>query len=152
VSVAERRLAYNSSMPNWKTFSAIAGAIILAWLVSLLYVRSGYSVDRTELETTRLRLQLVEARAQLLDARVSLYLVNFGDASGHLTFAKAALAPARATLVGRGQTELVAKLDQAIATIGTAQNQASRLSQDANSRAGEAARLLNEVIQAAPAR
>jgi hypothetical protein len=141
-------LAYNLGMPNWKSFSAIAMAIVLAWLVAFLYGRSGGSVDRAELVATRLRLQLVEARAQTLDARVSLYLVNFGDAGRHLAFARSALTSARVTLVSRGQSELVSKVDQAVKELNTAQDQASRLNQDANSRAGEAARLLNDIIQA----
>ena len=135
-------------MPSLKAIASIVAAVALAALVSFLYGRAGTSVDRDALASTQLRLHLVEGRAQVLDARVSLYLVNFGDAGRHLAFAKSALAPARATLVERGQTDLVAKLDQAIKEIDAAQGQASSLSQDANSRAGEAARLLNEIIQA----
>ena len=135
-------------MPKLKAIASIVAAMALAAFASFLYGRSGASVDRDALASTHLRLQLVEARAQVLDGRLSLYLVNFGDAGRHFAFGKSALAPARATLVERGQTDLVAKLDQSIKEIDAAQAQASSLSQDANSRAGEAARLLNEIIQA----
>jgi hypothetical protein len=135
-------------MPNIKVLASIVAAVAVAALVSFFYGRSGASVDREVLEATRLRLQLVEARAQVLDGRVSLYLVNFGDASRHFAFAKGPLASARATLVAQGRNELAATLDGAAKEIDGAQDFATRLSQDANSRAAEAARLLNDVLQA----
>ena len=134
-------------MPNIKALASIVAAVALAALVSFFYGRSGASGDREALEATRLRLQIVEARAQVLDGRVSLYLVNFGDAGRHFAFAKGPLAPARATLVARGRNELAATLDSASKQLDGAQELASRLNQDANSRAAEAARLLNEVLQ-----
>jgi hypothetical protein len=129
-------------------FGAIALAVLVAGLLGLGYGRSTTSVARDELEATRLRLQLVEARAQVLDARVSLYLVNFGDAGRHLAYAKTALGPARASLTGARRPEVASTLDRAVKEIDAAQEQASRLNQDANSRAAEAARLLDQVIQA----
>jgi hypothetical protein len=135
-------------MPNIKVLASIVAAVAVAALLSFFYGRSGVSVDREALEATRLRLQLVEARAQVLDGRVSLYLVNFGDASRHFAFAKGQIAPARATLTARGQGELAATLDRAAKEIDRAQELATRLSQDANSRAAEAARMLNDVLQA----
>ena len=144
---ASARLAYNRAMPNIKTLASIVAAVAVAALVSFFYGRSGASVDREVLEATRLRLLLVEARAQVLDGRVSLYLVNFGDAGRHFAFAKGPLAPARATLVARGRNELATTLDAASKEIDAAQEHASKLSQDANSRAAEAARLLNDVLQ-----
>jgi hypothetical protein len=135
-------------MPNIKALASIVAVVVLAALVSFFYGRSGASVDREALEAARLRLQLVEARAQVLDGRVSLYLVNFGDASRHFAFAKGPLAPARATLAARGRNELAATLDRAGKEIDGAQDLATRLNQDANSRAAEAARLLNDVLQA----
>lgn len=135
-------------MANVKVIASIVAALAVAALISFLYGRSGGAADREALEAARLRLQLVEARAQTLDGRVSLYLVNFGDASRHFAFAKGPIAPARAALVERGQTELVAKLDQVSRELDSAQELATKLSQDANSRAAEAARLLNDVLQA----
>jgi hypothetical protein len=135
-------------MTKVQTYGGVALGILLAGLLGIGYGRSSTSVARSELEAARLRLQLVEARAQILDARVSLYLVNFGDASRHLAVARTGLGSAGARLTGAQQPELAAKVDRAIAEINAAQDHASRLSQDANSRAGEAARLLDEVLQA----
>jgi hypothetical protein len=134
-------------MPSVKVLASIVAAVALAALASFFYGRSGAAVDQDLLAGVQLRLQLVEARAQVLDGRVSLYLVNFGDASRHFAFAKGPLAPARVALEARRRSELVAKLDQASKELDAAQDLATRLSQDANSRAGEAARLLNDVIQ-----
>jgi hypothetical protein len=137
-------------MARVKVIAAVAAAVSLVALLAFFYGRSGASVDQAVLANAQLRLQLVEARAQVLDGRVSVYLVNFGDAGRHFAFAKGPLSAARATLSGRSQTALVGQLDQAAKEIDAAQELASRLSQDANSRAAEAARLLNDVIQALP--
>jgi hypothetical protein len=134
-------------MSKLQTYGGVALAILVTGLIGFIYGRYTTAVARSELETASLRLQLVEARSQVLDARVSLYLVNFGDASRHLAFARTPLSSAKATLADRSRDELAAKIDQAVVQIGAAQEQAARLNQDANSRAGEAARLLAEVIQ-----
>lgn len=135
-------------MPKIKAIASIAAAVALAALVSFFYGKSGASADREAVVAARLRLQLVEARAQVLDGRVSLYLVNFGDAGRHFAFAKGPLPAARATLSGQGRQDLVDTLDRVGKELDGAQDLASRLSQDANSRAAEAARLLNDVLQA----
>lgn len=134
-------------MPNIKVAASIAGTIVLVALASFFYGRSGASADREAVVAARLRLQLVESRAQVLDGRVSLYLVNFGDAGRHFAFAKGPLTSARATLAARGRNDLAETLDRANKELDSAQQLASRLSQDANSRAAEAARLLNDVLQ-----
>jgi hypothetical protein len=135
-------------MSRLKAIAAIVAAVAVTGLAGYIYGRSVTSVDRAELDRLRLRLHLVEARAQVLDARVSLYLVNFGEAGRHFAFARSAAKPARDLLSSRGAADLVGPLDRSLAEIAAAQDLASRLSQDANSRAGEAARLLNDVIQA----
>jgi hypothetical protein len=138
-------------MTRVQTFGAVVLAVVVAGLVGFLYGRSGGSEDRTQLAAIRLRLQLAEARVQVLDARVGLYLVNFGEATGHLAAAKNLATGARERLAADRRADLTAKLDQAVAHLDAAHEQASRLNQDANSRAGEAARLLNDVLQALPA-
>ena len=52
---------------------------------------SGRFTLQTALDEARERLDIAEARGHLLDARVSLYNVNFGDASRHFEEAKAPL-------------------------------------------------------------
>jgi len=126
----------------------VALAVVLAAGLGWLYGWSGGRSARTELEGTRLRISLLQARVQILDARVSIYSVNFGDASRNLEYSKPSLTTARGLLENAGRRDLVDKIDAALRSTQEAQQLASKLSQDANGRAGEAASLLNEVIQA----
>ena len=135
-------------MTKWKLAGIVILALVVTALASYLYGRSGTSALRTELATTRQRLQLAEARGQILDARVAIYLVNFGQASQHLTYARPGLAAARSALADSRQTELAAKLESAEKELAAARELAAKLSQDANARAGEAARLVGDVMQA----
>jgi hypothetical protein len=91
---------------------------------------------------------LLEARTQILDARINIYSVNFGDASRNLEYAKGPMRTARELLDRAGKRELAAKLEAAAVQATEAQQLASKLSQDANGRAGEASRLVYEVLQA----
>jgi hypothetical protein len=126
----------------------VALAIVLAAAVGWLYGWSGGRSAATALESTKLRTSLLQARVQLLDARVNLYSVNFGDASRNLEYAKPELTTARALLDSAGRRDLVDKIDGALKSIRSAQELSAKLSQDANGRAGEAASLVNDVLQA----
>jgi hypothetical protein len=123
-------------------------AIVLAAALGWLYGWSGSRAATSQLEETRLRMSLLTARVQILDARVNIYSVNFGDASRNLEYSKPSLTTARALLENAGRRDLVDKIDAALRSTTEAQQLASKLSQDANGRAGEAASLINEVIQA----
>ncbi len=135
-------------MPKWKLAGIALIVLIVTLLAGYLYGRSGTSALRAEVESQRLRLQLAESRGQLLDARVAVYLVNFGQASQHLTYAAPGLAAARATLAETRRPELAAKIEAAEKELAAARDLASKVSQDANGRAGEAARLVGEVMVA----
>lgn len=126
----------------------VALAIVLAAGLGWLYGWSGGRSASTALETTRLRTSLLQARVQLLDARVNIYSVNFGDASRNLEYCKPELTTARALLENAGRRDLVDKIDAALRSTRAAQELAAKLSQDANGRAGEAASLVNDVLQA----
>lgn len=130
----------------------ISLAVGLAALAGWLYGWSGTASLRQEVATTSLRLHLVEARMKALDARVDIYTTNFGNASRNLEYIKAPLQQARARLAGADRRdELTAKLDAALQHAAEAQQLASKFSQDANGRAGEVSRLIDEVIQATQA-
>jgi hypothetical protein len=135
-------------MPRWKLAGIALLVLMVTTLVGYSYGRSGTSALRAEVESQRLRLQLAEARGQLLDARVAVYMVNFGQAGQHLTFAAPGLAAARATLAATRRPELAAKLEAAEKELHAARDLASKVSQDANGRAAEAARLVGEVMVA----
>ena len=139
-------------MTKLQTYGSIAGAILLAGLAGLGY----RSRDDGPIVARRSRRRGCgcswSRRGRRCSMRGSaLYLVNFGDAepsSGRREDRR--WAQAGASLTGARQPELATKVDQAVTEIGLAQEHASRLNQDANSRAGEAARLLAEVLAVVP--
>ncbi|HEY8550987.1 MAG TPA: hypothetical protein VIL35_13605 [Vicinamibacterales bacterium] len=125
-------------------------ALVVAFGLGWAFGRSGTSEIRDELATRRLRMMLVEARAQILDAQVNLYTANFGNASRHLEYARPSLAAAAAELRDQRQTQQAERITQALQALSQAQELAVKLNQDANSRAGEAARLIGEVLASVP--
>jgi hypothetical protein len=129
----------------------IATAIVVVLVLGAwLYGRSTTAPARAEADATRLRVMLLESRAQVLDAQLSLYAANFGNAAQHLEYAKPPLTAASTELTRIGNAELAAKADAAMQQVATARDLAAKLSLDANSRAGEASKLLGEVLSALP--
>jgi hypothetical protein len=135
--------------PLAKAGIAVA-VVILLMLGAWLYGRSTTAPDRAATDAIRLRAMLLESRTQVLDAQVSLYTTNFGNAARHLEYAKPPLAAASVALNADGRTELAAKVDAALQQVTEGRDLAAKLSLDANSRAGEASRLLGEVLSALP--
>ena len=125
-------------------------AIVVMVVVAWAYGRSGTAPLRAEVAETRLRLMVLEARTQVLDAQISLYSTNFGSAAQHLEFARPPLTAAAAELRRLGRTEAAIRADAALQQVNAARDLAAKLSLDANSRAGEASKLLGEVLQALP--
>jgi folate-binding Fe-S cluster repair protein YgfZ len=131
--------------------AGIATAVVVLLVVGAwLYGRSSTAPDRAAADATRLRMMLFEARTQVLDAQLSLYTANFGNAAQHLEYAKPPLAAASAELTRLGHTELQTKVDAALQQVTAGRDLAAKLSLDANSRAGEASKLLGEVLSALP--
>lgn len=136
--------------------SALAKLGIAAAVMALLvlgawaYGRSSTAPARAETEGAKLRVMLLESRTQVLDAQLSLYAANFGNAAQHLEYAKPPLMAASTELTRLGNTDLAAKVGTALQQVTTARDLAAKLSLDANSRAGEASRLLGEVLSALP--
>jgi hypothetical protein len=100
------------------------------------------------LQTSELRGELLGARAAVLDARVAIYSVNFGEASRHLEDARSLLGRADERLKRLGWAAEVRQVQTAQASIDEAQRMAGKLDQSANSRAGEAAKLIADVLDA----
>jgi hypothetical protein len=91
---------------------------------------------------------LLESRAQVLDAQLSLYAANFGNAAQHLEYAEAAAGRGLERDARGDQDELATKVDAALQQVMTGRDLAAKLSLDANSKAGEASKLLAEVLSA----
>ena len=98
----------------------------------------GRGTLETELADTKQHLDLSDARSLVLEARVSLYNMNFGDASRRLEEAKVPLRRIRQRYVDAGQDDAVRSLAAALEHVDEAQRLAGKLDQGANSKAGEA--------------
>jgi hypothetical protein len=124
--------------------AGLAVALLAGWILG----RSGRPDMAPALQTSELRGELLGARAAALDARVAIYNVNFGEASRHLEDARGLLRRADARLKSLGRDDEVRQVQTALASIDEAQRTAGKLDQSANSRAGEAAKMLADVLDA----
>jgi hypothetical protein len=95
-------------------------------------------------------MMLLDARAQVLDAQLSLYAANFGNAAQYLEYAKPPLAEASNAMRDGDLDELATKVDAALQLVMAGRDLAAKLSLDANSKAGEASKLLGDVLAALP--
>jgi hypothetical protein len=139
-------------MPTLKLVLGIAGGVLIALLAGWIWGTLGRSDMASALQTAELRAELLGARAAILDARVAIYSVNFGEASGHLENARGLLGRANERLKGLGRDDEVTRLQTALTSIEDAQRMAGKLDQSANSRAGDAAKVLADVLSSTPTR
>jgi hypothetical protein len=131
-----------------KLVLGIAVGLVVALLAGWIWGRSGRSDMARALQTSELRGELLGARAAVLDARVAVYSVNFGEASRHLEDARGLLGRADERLKSLGRDDEVRHVQTALASIDDAQRMAGKLDQSANSRAGEAAKMVADVLDA----
>lgn len=122
------------------------GRLVLFALVTVLVLLglgyawgvSGRGALESALDDTRQRLDVAEVRGHVLDARVSLYNMNFGDASRRLEEAKVPLRRIRQRYVDEGKDDAIGSISAAIEHLDEAQRLAGKLDQAANTKAGEA--------------
>jgi hypothetical protein len=122
------------------------GKLILAGLVAIIVTLGlgyawgayGRSSIQGALDEAREQLDLAEARGHLLDARVSLYNMNFGDASLRLEEAKAPLRRTRERYADEDKDDAARALATALEQVDEAQRLANKLDPAANTRTGEA--------------
>jgi hypothetical protein len=112
--------------------------VLVALGIGFAWGASGRFDVQNTLDTTRLQLDLAEARGRILDARVSLYNVNFGDASRHFEEAKTTLRGVRQRYQEMGRSDAALSIESAIRHVEEAQRLAGSLDQSANTKAGEA--------------
>ena len=117
--------------------SAVVGVLVTLG-VGFVWGASGRFSIQNALDETKQRLDLAEARGALLEARVSLYNVNFGDASRHFEEAKAPLRSARERYQQIGKNAAAGSLTAALEHIEEGQRLAGSLDQAANSKANDA--------------
>lgn len=121
-----------------KLAAVAVGVLIVALGLGFAWGASGRFEIETVLEDVRQELDLAEARGSLLDARVSLYNVNFGDASRHFQEAKAPLRRAQDRYQRMGENAAAGSIAAALAHVEEGQRLASALDQGANAQAIEA--------------
>jgi hypothetical protein len=135
-------------MTKVKLVLGIVVGLMVALSAGWIWGASGRSEMARALQTSELRGELLGARAAVLDARVAIYSVNFGEASTHLENARGLLGRADERLKSLGRADEVRQVQTARASLDDAQRMAGKLDQDANSRAGEAAKLIADVLDA----
>jgi hypothetical protein len=131
-----------------KLILGIAGGLAIALLAGWIWGSSGRSDMARALQTSELRAELLGARAAALDARVAIYSVNFGEASRHLENARGLLGRANERLTTLGRDDEVKQVQTALASIDDAQRLAGKLDQNANSRSGEAVKIIADLLDA----
>ena len=114
------------------------GALIVAAGIGYAMGGSGRFALQTALDEARERVDVAEARGQLLEARVSLYNVNFGDASRHFEESKAPLRRLRDRYQRLGRNAAAGSIGAAMAQIEEGQRLAGKLDQAANTKANDA--------------
>ena len=131
-----------------KLVFGIAGGLLVALLGGWIWGASGRSDAGRALETAELRSELLGARAAILDARVAIYSVNFGEASQHLENARGLLRRAEERFKSLARDDEGKQVRASLAAIDDAQRMTGKLDQSANSRAGDAAKMLADLLDA----
>ena len=135
-------------MTKTKLVLGITVGLVVALLAGWLWGAWGRSELARALQASELRGDLLGARAAVIDARVAIYSVNFGEASRHLEDARGLLGRAEERLKSLGRDAEVKQVQTAQASIDDAQRMAGKLDQNANSRSGEAAKMIADVLDA----
>jgi hypothetical protein len=113
-------------------------ALIVTLGLGYAWGASGRFSLSNALDESRQLLDLAEARGYLLDARVSLYNVNFGDASRQFEEAKAPLGRAQDRYLKAGKKAAADSLAAALDDAAEGQRLAAKLDQAANAKAAHA--------------
>ena len=117
--------------------SVLVGLVVCLGL-GYAWGASGRLTIQGALDDAKQQLDLAEARGHILDARVSLYNVNFGDASARFEEAKGPLRRVRQRYQDAGRNDAASGVDAALGHVDEAQRLSGKLDQSANTRAGEA--------------
>jgi len=119
--------------------------VLTALVIAVVILGLGYAWGsagrygmQSALDDTRQRLDVAEARGEILDARVSLYNMNFGDASRRFEEAKVPLRRIRQRYADDDRTDAARSAAAALEHLEEAQRLAGKLDPAANSKAGEA--------------
>ena len=125
-----------------KAVLAMLAALALAVLGGWIWGAAGQWRAEDALAKAGAGLHLANARGNMLAARVSLFEVNFGEASRSLETAKADLVTAAEAFDRMRLKDRAAAAREVASRVEDAKQLAGRLDQTANTRLAEAIRLL----------
>jgi hypothetical protein len=125
-----------------KAVAVMLVALALAVLGGWIWGAAGQSRTEAALARAGVGLHLANARGNMLASRVSLFEVNFGDASRSLESARADLLTAAEAFDRLRLKGEAASAREVVARVDDARQLAGRLDQTANARLAEAVRLL----------
>ena len=131
-----------------KVILGVAVGLLVALLAGWFWGTAGQRDMAAALQAAELRGDLLGARASVLDARVAVYSINFGEASAHLENARGLLRRAEERLRLTARDDQVQQAQIALTAIDEAQRLTGKLDQGANARAGDAARILADMLKA----
>ena len=134
-------------MTRLKIALAVLVALVVALGLGYAWGASGKPSLTSALDDTKQQLDLAEARGRLLDARVSLYNVNFGDASRHFEEAKAPLRRAQDRYQTAGNSAAAVSIGASLEHAAEGQRLAGKLDQSANAKAGDALEAIRVATQ-----
>src|ERR1017187_8686771 len=123
-----------------------AGVVLVALVGAWWYGAHGrWTVERTQ-QGSELRQDLLEGRGAVLDARLDLFDHNVGLATAHLEISKNLLQSADDRLKALGRGDDAKQVETALKQICDAQSMANMQDQGATNRAGEAAKILADLL------
>ena|SRR5262245_6891081 len=125
-------------MTRSKLILSFVVAVVVALGLGYVWGASGRFSIQNALDDARQELDLAQARGALLEARVSLYNVNFGDASKRFEDAKAPLRRVRERYQQVGKNAAAGSVTAALEHIDEGQRLAGKLDQAANNKATDA--------------
>ena len=128
----------NLKVAGW-TALALVVALAGGWTIGA----SGRSVLVQERRAADDRALFAEARALAFEGRVSLFLVNFGDASTRFQEAHAVVEKLQAGMRETGQAERAGRLEMVLTQLRDAQRLSAALDQSAQHSASEALKALD---------
>ena len=130
---------------NLKAVGAAIVAVVLSFGVGWIWGASGRNAAEREAARLQVGQDLVLVRAAILQGRVSLFLINFGDASKQFETARVTAENVQARLRADGDAAGAGKLDAVLASLKEAQRLAASMDQGAQSAAEAALKALMSV-------
>ena len=127
-------------------------ALVVAFGAGWIVGSSGRSAAEDERRQAEERADFGEARARILGGRVSLFLVNFGDASRRFEEARAIVERAQTRLREMGQAERAGRLEIVLTNLRDAQRLAAALDASAQNAADQAVQALDAAATSAGSR